>query len=385
MKIAYIGIKGLPARGGADRVVEAIVHRLASRHHLTVYCSRDFAPGNNQVLGVKLVRFPTLKGKHLRSPSLFILSALHALFFGKYDLIHLHNVEASLVLPLLRLRYRVVSTAHGSINRSPREKWGHIATTFFSMMEYPFMLLSNYRTAVSRIDAQYFQNRHGREVHYIPNGVDTQPAVDTAKARATLGVHTLDEGNYILFAAGRLDPSKGCHLLLEAFCRMRSEYKLAIVAPPAEIPTYDQQLRHLADERVRFIPLISAKEELYGVIRGCRIFVFPSVGEAMSMMLLEAASLGAPIVCSDIPENDLLSGNTVTFESGNAISLQERLQWALDNPETMRTLAEKAQSCVRENYPWDHIAKRYEMLYAIAKSQRPELLVACNIDSTSRL
>ena len=134
MKITYIGIKGLPSKGGAERVVEAIVHRLASRHELTVYCSRKYSPEGTQVPEVKLVRIPTLQGKYLRSPSLFILSTLHALFFGKYDLVHLHNVEASFVLPLLRLRYKVISTAHGSPFRSPRKKWSRLAQALMALM-----------------------------------------------------------------------------------------------------------------------------------------------------------------------------------------------------------------------------------------------------------
>ncbi len=78
MKIAFVGVKGLPSRGGAERVVEAITDRLKGKYELTVYCNSRYTPKGAIFPGVRLIRVPTLKGKHLQPFSLFILSALHA-------------------------------------------------------------------------------------------------------------------------------------------------------------------------------------------------------------------------------------------------------------------------------------------------------------------
>lgn len=59
MKIALIGIKGLPSKGGAERVVEAIVQRLSSQHTLTVNCSRHHSAFRACVPGVSLVSIRT--------------------------------------------------------------------------------------------------------------------------------------------------------------------------------------------------------------------------------------------------------------------------------------------------------------------------------------
>ena len=42
MRIAFIGIKGLPSKGGAERVVEAIAEGLAGKHEITVYCNSPY-------------------------------------------------------------------------------------------------------------------------------------------------------------------------------------------------------------------------------------------------------------------------------------------------------------------------------------------------------
>ncbi|MEW5803135.1 MAG: glycosyltransferase family 4 protein [bacterium] len=364
MKIAYMGIKGLPSKGGAERVVEPIVQELANRQKVTVYCNFRYTPPDIQIPGVKLVRIPTLPGKYLQPVSLFVLSALHALSKGDYDLIHLHNVEACFILPLLRLRYRVIATSHGSPIRAARSKWGHLARTLMGLTEYPYLLLSNCATSVSQCDAEYFKRRCKRKVLCLPNGVKEYPVSQKAAAAALVHIG-VREGKYILFAAGRIDPTKGCHLVLEAFYQiMPEDMKLVIIGDLSQVPQYSQRLQDMADDRTLFIPHISEKEKLFGIVQNCRLFVFPSLVEAMSMMLLEVAVMGVPLICSDIPENkDVLDKHGVYFQSGNAQDLAKKMQWALEHPGLMARYAADAQGWIKNTYSWDRMVKEYEVLY----------------------
>ncbi|MCL6582719.1 MAG: glycosyltransferase family 4 protein [bacterium] len=363
LKIAYLGIKGLPSKGGAERVVEPIVHALSSRQKLTVYCNSRYTPQGTKIGRVRLVRIPTLPGKYLQPVSFFILSALHALFKGNYDLIHVHNVEACFILPLLRIRYRVIATSHGSPIRAARSKWGPLARTLMGLTEYPYLLLSNCATSVSRADAEYFKQVRGRKVVYLPNGIREYP-VDHKLARQNLKEMGLSPSRYILFAAGRIDPTKGCHLVLEAFNKLNLNLPLVIVGDLAQVPHYAQGLRQMADERVVFIPHIADKEKLFGLVRNCRLFIFPSLVEAMSMMLLEVAVMGVPLICSDIPENkDILDKHAVYFQSGNAEDLARKMRWALDHPDLMNSYAKGAQAWVKSHYSWERMVKGYETLY----------------------
>lgn len=361
MKIAYLGIKGLPSKGGAERVVEAIVQRLAGRHELTVYCNGRYTPRDVQVLGVRLIRIPTLPGKHLQAISLFVLCALHALFRGNYDLVHVHNAEACFVVPLLRLKYQVIATSHGPAYA--RHKWGRLAKTLIRLNDYFFAWFPNALTSVSRPLADEYKRKCGRPVHYLPNGVENHPPLDMDAAAATLRANGVRD-DYILFAAGRLDPTKGCHLLLQAFGRVDGDIQLLVIGDTATAPTYGRELQQMADGRVRFIPFIESKAQLFCIVQNARFFIFPSTVEAMSMMLLEVASLGVSIVCSDIPENiSVLGEYTLYFKSGDIDDLADKLRWALDHVETMRGLASAAQAWVKQNYSWDAITEQYEKLY----------------------
>jgi glycosyltransferase involved in cell wall biosynthesis len=214
MRIAYLGCKGIPSKSGTERVVEAIASRLTGNHEITVYCDSRYTPKGTKVDGIHLIRISTVKGKHAQATSLFILSALHALL-KRYEVIHVNGVETSFILPILKLKYKVVATSHGAPTRQPRLKWGKAAQFLMGLMERPFVYLSNYATSVSKVDVDYLEARYKRKIIYIPNGVDDCIQFDLKGAGSKLHQAGLEPENYMMFAAGRIDPTKGCHVLLE--------------------------------------------------------------------------------------------------------------------------------------------------------------------------
>ncbi|MEZ4734896.1 MAG: glycosyltransferase family 4 protein [Caldilineaceae bacterium] len=371
-RVAYIGIKGLPSKAGVDRVVEAIVQHIDKTHYQpVVYCSSKLVPKEAQLPGIELVRMPTLPGKHLNALSLFLFAALHCLFWNNVAFVHLHNVEASFVLPLLRLRYKVITTSHGQAQE--RDKWGRLAKLLLRCTEYPFIHLSTSVTSVSEPLAKAYQQQYHKTVHYVPNGVDPNEVVDCEAALAILQEHQIKPGKFILFAAGRIMATKGCHLLLEAFRTIDEEIQLVVVGDMSHAPAYEQQLRQLADERVHFIPFIAAKGTLLGLVRLCQLFVFPSTVEGMSMMLLEVTSMGVPTICSDIPENvAILPPQTLFFASENVADLCAKVRWALGHQEQMQASAKAIQQWVQENYRWCTIINQYSSLYSTLEGSAKE-------------
>ena len=366
MKIAMMGTKGLPSKGGMERTVEAIVKRLAGKHDITVYCDSKYTPAGTIIPGVRLIRVPSIPGKYTHSTLLFLLHAFHALFFGDYDLIHMHGVDASFTLPILRLRYRVISTSQGSFSRVRREQWGKVSHFLLRQTEHLFFCpLSNCVTSVSVADAELYKSRYHKDAVYIPNGVDENITYNLDAACAILNQHGVQPGKYLLFAAGRIDPSKGCHLAIEALKEIKPEIPLLVVGHLEHVPSYGIALRQMAaNQPIHFIPLITDKELLFGIVKLSRLFIFPSMCEGMSLMLLEAASLGVPIVCSDIPENrSAVQDNTLYFRSGDSKDLAKQVQWAIDHYPDVEEVAHRASETLIQTLSWDEITRQYEQLY----------------------
>ncbi len=359
-----MGLRGLPYPGGVESVVEGIVRHLdPEKFQATVYCDSRMVPKGYEIPNVTLIHVPSLPGKHMRAASHFTSSALHALFRGQYDVIHVQSAESAFILPLLRLRYsRVISTSHGQAQA--RAKWGRVAKTFMALMEYPFVWVSTVVTSVSKPLADYYEERYGRPVHYIPNAVEEQTELPADKVAEALKKHNLEPG-YIMFAAARVMPSKGTHTLLEAFREIDNpDARLIIVGDTKLMPDYEKQLRSLADDRVTFIPFISDRDELRGLLQASRLFVFPSTIEAMSMMLLQVGSLGKPMIYSDIPENTAaMPEYGMSFESENVEDLKEKLLFAWQNPEAIQERTRLIQEHVNSEHGWNKIVGQYESLY----------------------
>ena len=363
MRIAYVGIKGLPARFGADRAVEAIVRRLSKRDQISICCRARHTPANYCLGGIRLIRVPSIPGRFVHMPSVNLFSAFHSILRGDYDLIHLHNIEASFVLPILKTRFKTIATAHGRM--TPGNRWGRAATALLRAMEYPFARWSDAATSVSSLHAQELGAQFHRAIRYIPNGIDIAPEIDDIAADAILQRYALPRGDFILFVSGRFIPLKGAHILLDAYARLANAPRLVFVGDHSDSSGYIASLRARADARTIFIPFVEANPTLLGLMRASRLVVLPSLVEAMSMTLLEAASAGAPLVCSDIPANTavLPTDRARFFRSGDAADLAEKLHWAIDHADEMRVIGLCGQTWVRDHFNWDAIAKQYESLY----------------------
>ncbi|MBP9500644.1 MAG: glycosyltransferase family 4 protein [Candidatus Promineofilum sp.] len=364
-KIAFIGVKALPAKAAVDAVVQRIATSFDhERFEPTVYVSNKEVAEGTVVPGVRLIRVPSVPGKFTRATVTFLMAALHALFLGDYDLINIHSVETGFVLPLLRLRYKVIATSHGLHSLVPVEynQWG-LARYFFKACEYPFMYLSTVRTSVSLPDANFLEERYGRDVRYLPNGIQLEE-LKIKEARDFLAGQGLQPGNYMIFTAGRNIPRKGCHYVLQAMQQIEDDLPLLILGDPAFDLKYHQQLLSLADGRTRFGGFVSDKGLLFALMQMSRLFLFPTTYEAMAITLLEVAALKTPLLASDLPENRaVLPEEALFFKSGDVDDLREKMIWALSHPDEMRDLAERAENVVREHFQWRHVVDQYEEVY----------------------
>lgn len=81
-------------------------------------------------------------------------------------------------------------------------------------------------------------------------------------------------------------------------------------------------------------------------------------------MLLEAASLGVPVVCSDIPENrSAMQDSTIYFRPGDSQDLAKQIQWAIDHYPDVEAVAHRAREMLIQSLSWEKITLQYEELY----------------------
>ncbi len=361
MRIAYIAVKGIPIGGGIEKVTEEIGSRLVNKgHEVIVYSSRDYGTtGDCDFKGMHIKTVPSINTKALHKLSICYFATRDVMRNRNADIVHFHAIGPSVFSIFPRLRgIPTVVQAHGL--EWKRDKWGIVGKTFFRLADYSVVYFPSKATAVSKVQKRYFEDRFGREVVYIPNGVspvEKKPADWILK-------QGLAPDRYILFAA-RLVEEKGAHFLIQAFRRLDTDMKLVIAGDAAHMEAYKAKLRELAggDPRIVFPGFVTGRpmEELFS---NAYLFCLPSTLEGLPVALLDAMNFGNCCLSSDIPENlEALEDHGYTFRNRDADDLKRVLKELIARPEMVNRKKKEALDHVRTHYTWDHAADMMEDLY----------------------
>lgn len=354
-KIAVIGLKGLPSYVGAGTVGENIINQLKEEFDFYVYSTSSHTHlKSGPYNGIYQKVFRKIPSKRFNAFWYYLVSALHARFFGDYDLVHVHNSFAAFTIGILKKKYPVVLTTHGGFNIV--DKWKRYA--WFWNFNNKIVTRADYLCCVSQDEQRKFKKRLNIDAHYIPNGINpvetgSLPAIPVSEP-------------YIFFASGRVIRTKGLHDLIYALHKINFKGKLLVAGDMEQIKAYRAEIMNMVGGLdIAFLGLIKEKELLLSYIKNAGLFVYPSYIEAMSMMLLEAVTVECPVICADIDSNrDILKEDEVLFfKAQDADDLAEKLEKALSEPDQMRIMAKKARSRFLETYNWKTIAGQYREIY----------------------
>lgn len=355
-KIAVIGLKGLPAFGGGAAAMEGVLDQIKGDFDITVYAVDSHTTISGNYNGLRQIVFKSIKHPALNFFLYYFKSLLHAFFKEKYDLIHVHHLAGAYIVPLLRLKYkRVIVTSHGMPDKT--DKWKSIARFYYPLMRFLFARFSSSITSVTSLHSVYFEKYTKKPIIHIPNGINVEPKIS---------INEIKLDNYILFAAGRIIEIKGLHLLLKAVKYANLPVRLVVIGDIDQNKSYKNEIMKLSEGvDVTYIPLIKNKELLFKYITNSNFFVFPSIIEAMSSMLLEVSALEVPIICSDIPENGDVFNNdeVVFFKSNDFKDLSSKLKLGIEDESLLKRKAQIAKSKVQEKYSFQRVSKMYNDIY----------------------
>ncbi|MFX1588004.1 MAG: glycosyltransferase family 4 protein [Promethearchaeota archaeon] len=338
---------------------------LKNDYHFTVYAISSHTDKNGYHDGYEQIVLRSFKNYKINIFFYYIQSVLHALLFRNYNLLHVNHLNSGFIIPLLKLKYRVISTLRGSgKNAMKYDKLGIFGKRLFLISEYILLKFSDIVVSVSKPHIEYYKKVVHRKILYIPNGINIEDKIPIDRV-----IHR----DYILFAAGRILPIKGCHILLNALSEIDFRGKILIIGDLSQDPIYTNKIQNLSqDLDVEFLGLIKDKKILLAYLKKAKLFVFPSTIEAMSNMLLEAISMSTPIICSDIPENRAIldDEDVLFFKTNDVNNLAQKIKWALNFPSEMTKKAVHANMKLIKNYTWDKIAMEYDKLYKILIAQQ---------------
>ena len=362
-RIAFLGTKYYPLKGGTERAIEYLIEAYKDKYDITIYAyhNKQSLKGSSDI---HVVTLPEIPFGSFGVFVYYLLCAFHAVFKGRYDLIHVHKTDTAIVIPILKLKYKnIVATSHEAPYN--RDKWSFIGRVYFHLMEKLFVRSSASLTCVSTTLADYYNNKYDANVKFIPTMVEPRTDLDKFNIDSFLLENEI-KGEYIVFAARRVIATKGLHTLLKALGEINFKGQLIVAGDLTQLPDYTRKLMQLSKGlNVKYIGFIGDPLILMNLIKRAKLFVFPSETEAMSMMLLEVAAVKTPMICSDIPENiTVFDESEVTFFRNKDVDdLATVLAKNINNAEVLKSKTEAAYRKVREKYALDKVASMYENVY----------------------
>ncbi|MGA2739457.1 MAG: DUF1972 domain-containing protein [Bryobacteraceae bacterium] len=354
MRIAILGTRGIPANyGGFETFAEELSIRLADRGHaVTVYCRGGAGPCP-AYRRVRLQYLPTLRHKYLDTIAHTFFSTVH-LLAHRVDVALYCNGANAIFTVLPRLCGMPVVLNVDGLERK-RKKWNRAAKAWYLVSEWLATFLPNEVVTDARAIQDYYMQRYGKRTTFIPYGAETGKVESTA-ALEELG---LEPGRYFLYVS-RMEPENHALEVRQAFERVHTDLKLALIGDAPYARDYIRQVRETRDPRI-VIPGAIYGRGYHELDSHCFAYIHATEVGGTHPALIEAMGRGALVLYRNTAENAEVAGDAgIPFGD----DLAEKIALALAMGEAEReALRQRARARVERDYCWDAVATAYENLF----------------------
>ena len=369
MRIAMIGLKGIPAKwGGIEKYVEAVGERLARRgHRVTVFASGWYCSEypESHYRGIRIRRVPTIRRQATDALSNAFWASLMA-SMGPFEVVNFHGYASYYFVPFVRRFGKIaVVTAHGIESGWDNPKYGTAARG---------ILKRAFRIGVTRADAVTtvahhlkvdLEQRYKIDCRLLPSGIEIPAPAQPRIIRAKYDLKGMD---YVLFL-GRIDPIKRVDWVVDLMGGIEASVKIVVAGGAQDRYTcaYLERMigRAGSNRRVIFTgPVDGAeKSELLG---NCRLFLAPSSYEGLPIALLEAMAHGRCCVASDIKAHREIIRNGETgylFPSGDKVAFERLVDRVAKQPASqLRHIGKESEMYVSTHRSWETTSGGFEQL-----------------------
>lgn len=165
--------------------------------------------------------------------------------------------------------------------------------------------------------------RYRNKIKVIYNGIrKIVPRLSRSEARSKLGVA---DDDILLLNCGRLSAQKNQAFLVDVVNHLPDKFKLKIVGEGELHEDLISQIQRSPSQAK--IELLGGFEpsSLGDILIAGDVFLFPSHFEAFGLAMVEAMSVGLPVICSNYPALLEVGGDAV-----EAVSVTSAIEWAAE-------------------------------------------------------
>jgi glycosyltransferase involved in cell wall biosynthesis len=169
-------------------------------------------------------------------------------------------------------------------------------------------------------------------------------------------------GDYLVYV-GRIEPEKGCAVMIDHFLRWQRETRANMT-----LALFGRGTLTVAENaHVRLMGVVPDGDKLAAIARA-RALVMPSRHESLSMVVLEAWMMQRPVLVNG--DCEVLRGQVLRANGGLYYRRYEEFAAALDlllaEPALADALGRQGYAYFQDNYAWERIMEKYDRLLALA-------------------
>jgi len=296
------------------------------------------------------------------------LGAWHILRYVRlesFDVIHTHGYKGDILFGFIPARLRkipLICTLHGWTSMRRLSKLG--------AYEYLDALSLRHFDAVcvvseAMLGHPLLKKLNGRgRIHFVPNGI---PPRQEPVCPPDDEITDFCRQGPTVVSIGRLSEEKGHRYLVEAFARLVKtipDARLLIIGEGPERGALERAIREQGLSEKVMLP--GYRDLAWRYLVRCHAFVLSSLTEGLPITLLEAMQAGVPVIATEvggIPRvvRPSMTGRLVA--PGDSEKLSESMRDLFLAYGEALQMAEKAKSCILDEYSSNRMARRYVDLY----------------------
>ncbi len=390
LEVSASGTIGTRDMGPVSTTICALVNGFARLGHaVTIVDAPEGAPRATLHAAVAVVTVERLlRRRHsirtLPSKVQLLYTWVHALLYvwsvkrrvdlESFDVVHVHDAPIACLLAVLS-RTPYYYTSHSTVWALERESGAALSLGHRLEKGTESFAIRRSRTSIGMGD--YLQRElPGAHVTTIPNGIEPAGWLSLGRSvsRATLGL-AADE--FVIVFVGRIHPSKGVDVLVEAVRKIASSVPrlrvFAIGPLGGDFHLRTAPSAYAADvmSRASALPicftgfLANDSRELRTYLSAADVGVFPSRVEPFGKVALEALAMSLPIIAARTGGLAQIISDDVGFlvPPGDVDALAAAMRRAHDHPEQLALRRARCRARVINKYTCEQLVERHLALF----------------------
>jgi len=363
-----------PHVGGYEKIVYELTQRLVQKGYKIdiLTCNTERAPAYEELNGVHIYRLPCWNALNsvypIPKPHPTSFKILRRLLRKNYDVINTQTrffITSFLGLIFAKLkRTPLMHTEYGARHSIVTNKVVDLISRAYDHSIGALIVKSARNIGVSEAACDFLKHLGATNVQLVYNGIDTTTfkKKEDTNCRQKLGINS---NAMVITFVGRLIYAKGAQDLISAFSKIKDtapEIKLLIVGDGL----YKANLENLAyqTECAGSILFLGQRnqDEVIDVLSATDIFVNPSYSEGLPTSVMEAASIGLPIIATDVGgTREIIEDGKTGFliKTGDTEQLAHKLHRLLTDTDLREELGRNARIFVKQKFDWDKITQEW--------------------------